>query len=79
MTIAGIKPVGYATSELGSLEYATTAITDNAMLPISLLSGTQLYTDEQVRKILIEFGVTYLPFIDETGVEDIVDEFIENN
>ena len=54
MAIAGVKPVGYATSELGSLEYAKTSITDNAMLPISLTSGTELYTTEQVEEILLK-------------------------
>lgn len=40
-------------------------------------NNTEYYTIEKVRDILVEFGVTYLPFIDETGVEDVVDEFME--
>lgn len=80
MAIAGVYPAGYATSELGSLEHAETAITDNTMLPINLLSGTQLYTDEQVREILIKFASKVEAFdeMEPPFVPDI-DEFIKNN
>lgn len=60
MAIAGVKPVGYATSELGSLKYAKTSITDNDMLPISLASGTELYTAEQVEEILTRAAVAWI-------------------
>lgn len=52
MAIAGIEPVAFATSELGSMRYAMTSLTNNSMEPISLPSGTELYTDEQVYEIL---------------------------
>lgn len=64
MAISGVKPVGYATSELGSLEYAKTSITDNAMLPISLTSGTELYTTEQVEEILIKAAEFWIDVYD---------------
>lgn len=79
MAIAGVEPVGYATSELGGLEHAETVITDNAMLPISILSGTQLYTDEQVRDILIKFSNSKNAMHRDMKVEQIVDEFMANN
>lgn len=64
MAISGVKPVGYATSELGSLEYAKTSITDNAMLPISLTSGTELYTTEQVEEILLKAAEFWIDVYD---------------
>lgn len=54
MAIAGIKPAAFATSELGSMEDAVTSITDNTMKPISLPSGTALYTEEQVHEIIMK-------------------------
>lgn len=78
MAIAGIKPVGFATSELGAMEYATTAITDNALQAITLYSGTELYTPEQVRNILIKFASKVEAFdeMEPPFVPD-VDEFME--
>ena len=64
MAIAGVKPVGYATSELGSLEYAKTSIIDNAMIPISLTSGTELYTTEQVEEILLKAAEFWIDVYD---------------
>lgn len=64
MAIAGVKPVGYATSELDSLEYAKTSITDNSMLPISLTSGTELYTTEQVEEILLKAAEFWIDVYD---------------
>lgn len=78
MAISGINPAAFATSELGSMEEAITSITNNSMEPISLPSGTELFTDDQVREILIKFGSDYLPFIDEAGVTGVVDEFMES-
>lgn len=43
-----------------------------------IANNAEYYTIEKVREILVKFGVTYLPFIDETGVEDVVDEFMES-
>lgn len=78
MAIAGVKPAAFATSELGSMEDAITSITNNSMEPISLPSGTGLFTDEQVRDILIKFSNEYILFIDDDTVEEIVGEFMEN-
>ncbi|MFP7467596.1 hypothetical protein SFC41_02590 [Weissella cibaria] len=61
MAIAGVNPAAFATSELGSMEDAITSITNNSMEPISLPSGTELFTDEQVREILIEFAMRWVP------------------
>lgn len=42
------------------------------------LVGTGLYTDGQVRDILIKFSNEYILFIDDDTVEEIVDEFMES-
>lgn len=78
MAIAGIKPVAFATSELGSMRYAMTSLTNNIMEPISLPSGTELYTDEQVRDILIEFANSKNAMRRDMPTEKIVDEFMNN-
>ena len=79
MAIAGIKPVAFATSELGSMRYAMTSITNNSMEPISLPSGTELFTDEQVREILIKFASKVEAFdeMEQPFIPD-VDEFMES-
>lgn len=79
MAIAGVNPVAFATSELGSMRYAMTSLTNNSMEPISLPSGTELFTDEQVREILIKFSNEYILLIDDDTVEEIVDEFMESD
>lgn len=78
MAIAGIEPVTFATSELGSMRYAMTSLTNNIMEPISLPSGTELYTDEQVRDILIEFANSKNAMRRDMPTEKIVDEFMNN-
>ena len=78
MTIAGIEPVAFATSELGSMRYAMTSLTNNSMEPISLPSGTELFTDEQVREILINFANSKNAMRRDIAVEHIVDEFMES-
>lgn len=93
MAIAGIEPVAFATSELGSMRYAMTSLTNNSMEPISLPSGTQLFTDEQVRDILIKFingieidDLNSIKIMYENGLNntaklietDIIDEFMNN-
>lgn len=78
MAIAGIEPVAFATSELGSMRYAMTSLTNNIMEPISLPSGTELYTDEQVRDILIEFANSKNAMRRDMPTEKIVDEFMNN-
>lgn len=79
MAIAGIEPVAFATSELGSMRYAMTSLTNNSMDPISLPSGTELFTDEQVREILIKFASKVEAFdeIEPPFIPD-VDEFMES-
>lgn len=72
MAIAGVKPAAFATSELGSMEDAITSITNNRMEPISLPSGTGLFTDEQVREILERYD----QWIQYVGNDD-VDGFME--
>ncbi|MCS9997142.1 hypothetical protein EFL81_09995 [Weissella confusa] len=44
--------------------------------PDYVLHEHDFYTEEQVREILIKFGIKYLPFIDETGVNDVVDDWL---
>lgn len=93
MAIAGVEPVAFATSELGSMRYAMTSLTNNSMEPISLPSGTQLFTDEQVRDILIKFingieldDLNSIKIMYENGLNntaklietDIIDEFMNN-
>lgn len=78
MAIAGIEPVAFATSKLGSMRYAMTSLTNNIMEPISLPSGTELYTDEQVRDILIEFANSKNAMRRDMPTEKIVDEFMNN-
>ena len=93
MAIVGVEPVAFATSELGSMRYAMTSPTNNSMEPISLPSGTQLFTDEQVRDILIKFingieldDLNSIKIMYENGLNntaklietDIIDEFMNN-
>lgn len=93
MAIAGVEPVAFTTSELGSMRYAMTSLTNNSMEPISLPSGTQLFTDEQVRDILIKFingieldDLNSIKIMYENGLNntaklietDIIDEFMNN-
>lgn len=93
MAIVGVEPVAFATSELGSMRYAMTSLTNNSMEPISLPSGTQLFTDEQVRDILIKFingieldDLNSIKIMYENGLNntaklietDIIDEFMNN-
>ena len=78
MAIAGINPAAFATSELGSMEYAITSITNNSMEPISLASGTELFTDEQVREILIKFAYSENAMRRNMPAEQIFDEFMES-
>lgn len=93
MAIAGVEPVAFATSELGSMRYAMTSLTNNSMEPISLPSGTQLFTDEQVCEILIKFingieldDLNSIKIMYENGLNntaklietDIIDEFMES-
>lgn len=77
MAINGVNPVAFATSELGSMRYAMTSLTNNSMEPISLPSGTELFTDEQVREILIKFASKIEAFdeMEPPFIPD-VDEFI---
>ena len=79
MAIAGIEPVAFATSELGSMRYAMTSLTNNSMEPISLPSGTELFTDEQVREILVKFSGKVEAFdeMEPPFVPDI-DEFMKS-
>ncbi|WP_270321768.1 hypothetical protein [Weissella confusa] len=83
MAIAGVKPVAFATSELGSMEDAVTSITDNTMKPISLPSGTALYTEEQVHEILVKFGlandIDHIAATESKTLNEFVDEFMESD
>lgn len=79
MAINGVNPVAFATSELGSMRYAMTSLTNNSMEPISLPSGTELFTDKQVREILIKFASKIEAFdeMEPPFVPD-VDKFMES-
>lgn len=79
MAINGVNPVAFATSELGSMRYAMTSLTNNSMEPISLPSGTELFTDEQVREILIKFASKVEAFDEmEPPLVPDVDKFMES-
>lgn len=82
MAIAGVNPVEFATSELGSMRYAMTSLTNNSMEPISLPSGTELFTDEQVRDILVKFSVAndidHIAAAENMTLNELIDEFIES-
>lgn len=79
MAIAGIESAAFATSELGSMEDDITSITNNSMEPISLPSGTGLFTDEQVREILSKFANAKNAMRRDMPVDEIVDEFMEGD
>lgn len=82
MAIAGFNPVAFATSELGSMRYAMTSLTNNSMEPISLPSGTELFTDEQVRDILVKFSVAndidHIAAAENMTLNELIDVFIES-
>lgn len=57
MTIAGVKPVGYTNDKvMGPGEESNTNIVKGDLASIDLPAGIPLYTDEQVREILIAFA-----------------------
>ena len=77
--IAGVKAVNHETFVVDD----TTGVLDfddetDAELVWGWNANIEGFTSSQVREILIKFGITYLPFIDEAGVNDVVDEFMEN-
>ena len=78
--IAGVKAVKHDTfivdDTTGTLDHDDET---DAELVWGWTANIEGFTSSQVREILIKFGITYLPFIDETGVNDVVDEFMENN
>lgn len=78
MAIAGIEPVGYTNDKMmGPGEESNTNIVTGELLSVDLPTGIPLFTDEQVREILIKFSNEYILLIDDTA-EEIVDEFMES-
>ena len=77
--IAGVKAVKHDTfvvdDTTGALDYDGET---GAELVWGWNAKVEGFTSSQVREILIKFGIKYLPFIDEAGVNDVVDEFMEN-
>lgn len=74
MAVAGINPVGYTNDKvMGPGEESNTNIVTNELLSVDLPQGIPLFTDEQVRKILMKFvdrckalnGQFHYPSIDE--------------
>ncbi|QYU57966.1 hypothetical protein K1728_00710 [Weissella confusa] len=57
MAVAGIKPVGYTNDKfMGPGEESNTNIVTGELLSVDLPQGIPLFTDEQVREILIKFA-----------------------
>ena len=79
MVIAGIEPVGYTNDKMmGPGEESNTNIVTGELLSVDLPTGIPLFTDEQVREILIKFSNEYILFIDDDTVDEIIDEFMES-
>lgn len=84
MAIAGVEPVGYTNDKLmGPGEESNTNIVSGDLSSIDLPAGISLYTEKQVREILIkhtaEIGNYPLFSIMKKGqYDEIVDNFMES-
>lgn len=78
--IAGINATKYDTFDVDDLVGALDFDDETgAELVWGWESKIESFTPSQVREILIKFGIKYLPFIDETDVNAVVDEFMESS